>query len=81
MSIDMGFSKKKLASVGFLLLTLLITLTIGSLIFTPSGNSIISEGNCNRKHEGMSNDEIGKMKQHMKELNNNMKEAPTHAKK
>ena len=81
MSIDMEFSKKKLASVGFLLLTLLTTLVLGSLIFTPSGNSIISEGNCNRKHEGMSNDEIGKMKQHMKELNNNMKEAPTHAKK
>tara|TARA_Y100000389_G_scaffold200128_1_gene239922 strand:+ start:834 stop:1067 length:234 start_codon:yes stop_codon:yes gene_type:complete len=76
----MAFSKQKLMSIGFLLATLIITLTIGSLVFTPPGNSVISEGNCNRKHEGMENNEITKMKQHMKELNNHIKKAPQHAK-
>mgnify|MGYP005997282861 CR=1 FL=1 len=75
----MAFSKKKLTSIGFLLLTLLITLIFGSLVFKPSGDSVISEGN--RKHEGMENNEITKMKQHMKELNNHIKKAPYHAKK
>jgi len=77
----MAFSKQKITSIGFLLATLLITLTVGSLVFTPSGNSIISEGNCNRKHEGMANNEITKMKQHMKELNTHVKHTPQYAKK
>ena len=77
----MAFSNKKITSIGFLLLTLLITLIFGSLVFTPSGDSVISEGNCNHKHECMENNEITKMKQHMKELNNHINKAPYYAKK
>ena len=74
--LDVGFSKSKIASVFFLIFALMIPLLISSLVFETN-----IEGNCNKKSEGLTNNEITKMKQHMKEMNKHMKQAPETVKK
>lgn len=74
--LDVGFSKSKIASVFFLIFALMIPLLISSLVFETN-----IEGNCNQKSEGLTNNEITKMKQHMKEMNKHMKQAPETVKK
>ena len=74
--LDVGFSKSKIASVFFLVIALMIPLIISSLVFETN-----IEGNCNQKSEGLTNNEITKMKQHMKEMNKHMNQAPETVKK
>ena len=81
-------SGKKMASVGFLLAVLLITLTLGSITFLINDNDTTLpdiglnaglEGNCNRK-EGLTNDENRKMELNVKKMRENTKNAPDHSK-
>ena len=74
--LDVGFSKSKIASVFFLIFALMIPLLISSLVFETN-----IEGNSNQKSEGLTNNEITKMKQHMKDMNKHVKKAPEIAKK
>lgn len=74
--LNMVFSNKKTMSIIFLIVALMIPLAISSIIFETN-----VEGNCNGKHEGLSNNEITRMKQHMKDMNKHMKTAPDIAKK
>ena len=67
-----GFSNKQSMSVCFLLLALLIPLVISSIIFSKTN----IEGNCDHKHEGLENQEITKMKQHMKDMRKHLINAP-----
>jgi hypothetical protein len=75
-----GFSKRQCLSVYFLLLALLIPLVISGVTFSKT-NIMNIEGNCNRESEGLENQEIAKMKQHLKEMRNHVSTAPEHATK
>lgn len=84
----MGISGKKMTSIVFLLATLLIALTLGSLTFLINDNAaslpnVGLEGNKNMEEdeESMSNKERENMEEHMKALGKNVKNAPPHAKK
>jgi len=88
----MGISGTKMASVGFLLAVLFITLTLGSITFLINDNAatlpnVGLEGNCNREglkkgqKEGMTNEEKAKMKINMDNMKKNTEKIPEHSKK
>jgi len=82
----MGISGKKMASVGFLLAVLFITLTLGSITFLINDNAatlpnIGLEGNCNResmkkRQEGMTSENSQTMISNMEDMKKNIKNAP-----